>query len=466
MTEMLLTFWQILSWMTLIFVFIFAIDDLFIDAVSILFRLGPKKLTDMELGQMHSMPQKKIAIIVANWKEHDVIERMVTGNVAQIDYVNYHFFLGVYPNDIPTWEAASRAESKFSRVSVVVNSKPGPTNKGQMLNEIVRAIKSYENTTGAVFDMVLMQDSEDLIHPMALKYINMVAENADFIQTPVFSLPLSAKQLVGGTYIDEFSESHAKDLIVRHYLGAAIPSAGVGTAISCKIINDLLKSQNGNFLKDNTLTEDYFLGVCTHLAGYRSHFSVAFRERKNGLRDYVSTREYFPQNFSASVRQKSRWTLGISIQGYKDIGWQGSAVDRYFLWRDRRGLINSALMLMAFGMLCSFLVHFMLTKRLPDFSMDPLFQTICAFNIFSMGVRLVQRVRSVALVNDLKTALLVPVRWPLANVINFLASVKAIRQYRTSTKTGEQPKWIKTDHILPEQFGLDPVSVQTSQSGS
>jgi adsorption protein B len=466
MSEMLYTFWQIFCWITTISILVFALDDLFIDFVALISHLGPKKLTDVDQGKMHSLKQKKIAIIVANWKEQDVIERMVIGNVAQIDYINYHFFLGVYPNDTGTWEAAASAERKFSRVSVVVNSKPGPTNKGQMLNEIVRSIKTYEQVTGENFDLVLMQDSEDLIHPLALKYINMVAENADYIQTPVFSLPLSAKELVGGTYIDEFSEAHAKDLIVRHHLGAAIPSAGVGTAISSKIIDELLAKQNGNFLKDDTLTEDYFLGVSTHLAGYRTHFSVAYRERKNGQRDYISTREYFPQKFSASVRQKTRWTLGISIQGFFDIGWQGDFINRYFLWRDRRGLINSAIILMAFLMMLSFFIQFLIFAELPSFTQNSIFSDLCFFNIFALAIRVIQRFRCVALVNDFKTACFVPFRWPIANIINFLASVQAIRQYRTSTKTGEQLKWIKTDHILPPQFGIDSVSRQSSQPGS
>ena len=34
---------------------------------------------------------------------------------------------------------------------------------------------------------------------------------------------------------------------------------------------------------------------------------------------------YFPDTFSAAVRQKSRWVAGIALQSWTEIGWRGDA---------------------------------------------------------------------------------------------------------------------------------------------
>lgn len=124
--------------------------------------------------------------MVANWKESGVIERMVVGNLKQLQYKNYHFFIGVYPNDTETLEAAKHVESTYPHiVHVIVNSAEGPTSKGQMLNQIVYGIFRLEPLLKKNFD--LMQDSEDILHPRSLKMINYEIKNADFLQTPIFS---------------------------------------------------------------------------------------------------------------------------------------------------------------------------------------------------------------------------------------------------------------------------------------
>ncbi len=57
--------------------------------------------------------EKRIAIFVPLWHEHAVIAGMVEHNVAAINYDNYHFFIGAYPNDDPTLDAVRDLESRF-----------------------------------------------------------------------------------------------------------------------------------------------------------------------------------------------------------------------------------------------------------------------------------------------------------------------------------------------------------------
>lgn len=453
--EMFESFFVLLAFVVVLGGFIFTVDDLFIDLFALVKRLKPQRITSDRLAEIKSIPQKNIAIIVANWKEADVIGPMIRGNLRNIDYQRYTFFIGVYPNDLPTWEAAKKLEDTFPhKVVVVVNTQAGPTSKGQMLNEMARHIFQAEALHGLKFDLMLMQDSEDVLHRHSLSLMNFYSEQADFVQIPVFSFDVPARSLVGGVYIDEFAESHTKDLLVREALGAAIPSAGVGTLISRELVQALQANQGGDFLKEDTLTEDYHLGMTTKELGFKSRFACVEYEKENGEKEFIATKEYFPSNFHASIRQKSRWTLGIAFQGFDNLQWRGATIDKYFMWRDRRGPWNSILFVLS-----SLLLFWFVLARsffsIPEELTSPFFQTVLTLNMANMSVRLVQRMRAVARTNARSQIFLVPVRWLLANVINVGATYKAYRQYTEGRRTGKRPVWIKTEHRLPENFGQE-----------
>lgn len=436
--------------------FIFTLDDLFIDAVALIRRLKPQRMKRAEVDAMLSLPQKRIAIMIANWKESDVIGPMIRGNLRGLNYHNYTFFLGVYPNDTETWKAAARVEAQYpEKVVVVVNSRPGPTSKGQMLNELARQIFASEKPQHDSYDLFLMQDSEDVLHPYSLALLNKASQEADFVQIPVFSFDVPKTSLVAGIYIDEFSEAHTKDLLVRQSLGAAIPSAGVGTLISRTLMNRMMLLQEGDFLKHDTLTEDYHLGIMTKPLGFRSRFACVQIETVDGEWEFIATREYFPAKFMASVRQKSRWTLGIAYQGFQNLKWQGDLIDKYFLLRDRRAPFNSILVVLSLIVISGLAAHTWIHGEAPAGISHPLFVGLMIANTLNMGLRLIQRMRAVVLVNGYSHAALVPVRWFLANILNVGASYKAHTTYQTSLRTGERPAWVKTDHQLPAHFGLE-----------
>lgn len=445
----------ILAFVTVVGALIFTLDDLFIDLQALIRKLRPQRVDASYIAKIKGLPEKSVAILIANWKEAEVIAPMIRGNLRGIEYSDYVFFLGVYPNDTLTWEAAKKLEDLYPhKVVVIVNTRPGPTSKGQMLNEMARQIVKSEAVLGKKFDIFLMQDSEDVLHPYSLSLINYASQQADFIQIPIFSFNVPVSSLVGGIYIDEFSESHTKDLLVREAMGAAVPSAGVGTALGRNLIVALMQVQDGNFLKEDTLTEDYHLGMMAKRLGFKSKFVCVEYEKENGQREIIATREYFPSDFGASVRQKSRWTVGIAFQGLENLSWKGEWVDKYFMWRDRRGPWNSILIVLSVVVLLGFVV-LSKTQNRPLILQDTFFQTLLALNMMNMFVRLIQRMRAVWIVNARIHVALVPIRWLLANLINTAATWKAYRQYREGKKTGKQLAWIKTEHRLPEQFGKD-----------
>ena len=136
--------WLIFTYFTLICILIFSFDDFFIDSIAFLKKLKPSLLSDTDLMNIRKLSEKKIAIMIANWQEDEIIERMILGNILNIEYNNYIFFLGVYPNDFKTLQAVKRLEKNYNNVRCVINTQPGPTSKGQMLNQIVQSIRSTE----------------------------------------------------------------------------------------------------------------------------------------------------------------------------------------------------------------------------------------------------------------------------------------------------------------------------------
>lgn len=448
---------------------LFLMDDLFIDLVAFIKQKKAKKISDKEFEQMNSIPERKIGIMVANWHEDQVLERMIAGNINNIDYSNYEFFIGVYPNDQQTLEAARRAEKRFKNVTVVVNNLDGPTSKGQMLNLIISYINAYnkENQSKAI-EIVLMHDAEDVIHKNALKLINLKNLEYDFIQIPVFSLNVPVSKLTAGIYIDEFIEAHTKDLLVRNYFNAGVPSAGVGTAISWSVVKMLLNLNDGKFLNEKTLTEDYYLGLTCHDLNVKSHFACEFYEYHNKETDkkiveYIATRAYFPQKVGQSIRQKTRWSLGISLQGFELRKTKAAHFfESYFLWRDRKGLPSAPLFTSAFIFTAFFIFTYITTGDWPRLHYAPYgqaFEMMMWFNLLFSVFRVIQRFVMVKKVYGFSLAMLVPIRWILSNFINTASTYNAIYQWTKAKIKGELPAWSKTEHIIPAGFGLENASL-------
>jgi adsorption protein B len=447
---------EIVFVITIVGIFLFAIDDLFIDAVSFWCGARPKQIDLSHLQVESEESEKKIAIMIANWKEHDVLERMIKGNLRRIDYGEYFFFLGVYPNDKATLAIAQQLSLVyFPQVQVVINEFEGPTSKGQMLNQIARAILDREKNLGRKFDLFVMHDSEDILHPNSLQLANVASRKYDFIQIPVFSFNLPQNEWVGATYLDEFAEAHTKDIMVRQSLRSAIPSAGTGTTMTRHLLLALLAHRQNRFLREDTLTEDYDLGLTAHKLGFRTDFECCYFI-EDGKRHWIATREYFPKSFRTSLRQKTRWVTGIVFQGAENHHWKGSLVDIYFYWRHRRSFIN--MFLLSFSVVLSFwcgLDWLFETSQFQSLVQLPALQILFIGNTVSLVWRVFVRMWAVSRVHSWRQALLVPLRWWVANIINVSATFWAWREYSRAKRLGVHPQWKKTQHELPADFGLE-----------
>src|SRR5678815_4627462 len=262
-----------------------------------LFPPGPRQL-DMA-------PRQKIAIFVPLWHEHQVIGRMLEHNLAAIRYPDYHIFAGCYPNDIETQDAVRAVAARFPQVHLALCPHAGPTSKADCLNWIYQHLLRLEENGEQIFDVVVMHDAEDLIHPEELSWINYYAARYDFVQTPVLALATPLHWLTHGVYCDEFAENHTRDMLVREALGGFVPSAGVGTGYRREALEKLAHASSNQLFAPEALTEDYENGLRMFRLGCSQAFVPISRgslsqNAGGGRHDFVATREFFPAKWNAA----------------------------------------------------------------------------------------------------------------------------------------------------------------------
>jgi adsorption protein B len=419
-----------------------SLDDIFIDLLAFGIAHFPFR---RDTAKPAALPN--IAIFVANWREEDVIGKMVEGNLARIDIPQVSLFLGVYPNDTGTRSVAEAlAAAHPDRVRVIVNSLPGPTSKGQMLNEMFAQTFAGESAP----DLVVLHDSEDVIDPRSFEVYARYSGEYDFIQVPVFSLRRRKGSYVASTYMEEFAERHTREMIVRNALGAAIPSAGVGTCLTQALVRHFLRTR-GQVLMSGTVTEDYILGIEAKRSGFRSIFAALSARAEQGA-DYVATREFFPQHLEASIKQKTRWVYGIAFEAMHKLGWQGQPWDIYFFLRDRKGMITNFLAPGSVVLMILALADLIDLETMPR-EMYWLLQWSLSLNLLAAVCRYVARLASSHRVYGKLDWLGVAIRWPVSQYINMVSTFRAWKIYLGESEFATVPiVWSKTTHDVPDDF--------------
>nr|WP_306806101.1 glycosyl transferase family protein [Caballeronia sp. BR00000012568055] len=457
-----------------------SLDDLFIDIwfwtrkfwrkVTIERRYSP-----LTIEQLYARDEQPIAIMVPAWQEQDVIAAMIEDLVRVLDYRSYTIFVGTYQNDVATIREVERMRHRYKHLHRVEVPHDGPTCKADCLNWLVQAILHYEYEAGVEFAGVVMHDSEDVLHPIELKFFNYLLPRKDMIQLPVASLERNWFELVAGTYMDEFAEWHAKDLVVRESLAGAVPSAGVGTCFSRRAMLALVEQTESQPFNTESLTEDYDIGARILKMGMSSIFPlfpVQFTSRRKvwfGLgpeREINTTmplcvREFFPDTFRTAYRQRARWTLGIGLQSWGLIGWTGTIANRYLLLRDRKGVVTAFVGMLAYLLAIQFLLfaaatYFGLTSDLfPSPFIDAgWLNALLAANFVALCLRVVQRIIFTTRLYGWEHGVLAVPRMVIGNVVNFMAVARAWRLFIVHVVTGRRLAWDKTTHDFPSADGL------------
>ena len=431
-------FWFILS----------AIDEMAIDLAWIWLRLGGRtQASRLAHGLAESPLLGRAAILVPAWHEDEVIGDMIAHTLKAWCQRDFVLYVGCYRNDPATVAAAAQGASGDPRVRIVVNDVLGPTTKADCLNRLYRALRADESRSGVMFRNVVMHDAEDMVHPAALAVMDRALADVDFVQLPVRPEPQRGSRWIAGHYSDEFTEAHAKSLVVRDALGAAIPAAGVGCGFSREALASLARLRMaaggaGPFASE-CLTEDYELGLLIAREGGRSRF-LRMRDEAGQL---VATRSYFPATLETAVRQKARWIHGIALQGWDRLGWSGRPIEIWMAVRDRRGPLTAIVLFAAYLLL---VVEGVLGAARLGGWQDPLapspalrWMITAAFFSFvwRAGMRLMFTTREYGVADGLLAVL----RIPIANVISIMAGRRALAAY-VRTLGGEAVSWDKTRH--------------------
>lgn len=448
-------------------------DDLFIDVYFWVRHFWRKrtiyrKYSRKDAEELYQKEEQPLAIMVPAWQEHGVIDKMAELAASRLDYENYQIFVGTYPNDPETQQDVDKVCAQFPNVHKVVCARPGPTSKADCLNNIIASIIEFEKKAKLEFCGFILHDSEDILSPMELRLYNHLLPDKDLIQLPVYPYTRKWYQMTPGHYADEFAELHGKDVVVREAISGQVPSAGVGTCFSRKAILRLLVEGDGLPFDVQSLTEDYDIGFRLKQWGMNeifvrfpvigkdqetlieSSFGVNMREG-----NVVCVREYFPTTYSTAVRQKSRWIIGIVFQGFKNHKWTKDWRVNYFLWRDRRGVINNTigfLSMLLFVQLFSLTLYSMLLEDGYHFlslvAGGQFTSILIALNTFLLINRLFQRFFFVSQYYGYGEGCLSLLRLVWGSVINFSANFRAIRQV---IQQGDPRRvaWDKTTHDFP-----------------
>jgi bacteriophage N4 adsorption protein B len=451
------------------------IDDFFIDGfywIRLFYRKIFLRRTIRPIRQqvLSAMPEKWTAIWIPAWHEGEVIDKMVTHTIESMNYKNFDIFVGTYPNDPVTQDAVESVRIRFPQVEKIVCPNPGPTNKADCLNWVFQGMLLAEQKNGKRYEIIVLHDSEDIAHPLELKLFNWLIPRKDMVQLPVIPLERPMSSWTAGTYLDEFAENHLKDLLVRERLAKVIPSAGVGTGIHRAVLDEIAAQRKNELFNINTVTEDYEFGQGfsrLKRTGILAQFTVArtqtfirgwWRKRKDVrvVRERVAVREFFPDTFRLAVRQKSRWVLGISLQGWKNLGWPPGGWVKYMLYRDRKALYANVVNALGYVVILYWLINAAIYGwgRGPRLVESRWVWDVIIADTFLMLQRMVQRFVAVKRIAGWSQAFLSIPRNVVGNVINFVATAVAVQQFFMSERSGKQVKWRKTDHIFPSAAQL------------
>ncbi|QFT76971.1 glycosyl transferase family protein [Erythrobacter sp. THAF29] len=444
-----------------VFFLIGALDDASVDLAWLWLKFtGRAQTPTVERAQMQSRSlHGPAAIFIPAWHEAAVIGDTIAHTLASWPQDGLRLYVGCYRNDPATIAAAMRAARTDSRLRIVIHDREGPSTKADCLNRLYEAMRDDERRSGMRFEMAVFHDAEDLVDPAGLALLDgAIAEGADFAQLPVEPLPQPKSRWLGSHYCEEFTEAHAKAMVVRDAIGAALPAAGVGCAVSRRALEKLCAARSDRRpFSAESLTEDYELGLAVSEAGGTCRFVRARGD--NGL--LIATRAYFPNRLEDVIRQKTRWVHGIALQGWDRTGWGGNLVERWMRARDRRGPMTALVLLLGYTLLAlttlswsaiglgygepvelSPLVRFILFANLVFF----LWRALLRFGFTAREYGAAEGLRSV-------------LRIPVANVISIISGRRAITAY-IGTLMGNAIVWDKTPHTE------HPARVDRAQAGA
>jgi adsorption protein B len=167
---------------------------------------------------------------------------------------------------------------------------------------------------------------------------------------------------------------------------------------------------------------------------------------------FIANWAYFPMDFTRSVRQKTRWILGISLQEWERSGWAGDFITKENLVKDRKVFLSSATNFLGYAIFLYFIVYEMGVRGwlpfywLPVIQKDTPLYSVVLFDTFLMFFRFFQRIVIVGSVYGLTAGLLAVPRMFIGNIVNGYAALRALQIFADARQGKAAVRWDKTDH--------------------
>jgi adsorption protein B len=433
---------------------IFSIDDLAVDIIYFTRRGWRAAAIHSRVPRMDAtrLPSPVrpgwMAVLIPAWDEANVIAPMLRATLERFDHAEYRLFVGHYRNDPATKAAILGVED--DRVIAVEIGIDGPTTKADCLNRLYKALQRHEVAIVRPAKAIVLHDAEDVVHPLELKLFDRLVEYAGLVQLPVVPLIDGDSRWIAGHYADEFAEAHAKELVVREAVGAAIPLAGVGCAIERATLARLAARHDGLPFASASMTEDYEMGLRLGAMGVKTIFVRI--PCAPGDKSVVASRGHFPSTITAAVRQKTRWVGGISFGGWDRLGWRGGLGERWMRMRDRRGPIAAILLAAGYGaaLLWTQLAFASALGAPIALRLSPIAIWLIEVNAWLLGWRLLMRAAFTANTYGWREGLRSVPRALVSNLVTVLAAYRALMLH----SEGGPRRWDKTQHIYPQELPL------------
>ena len=462
---MLRDFFSGLTWIVAVVYFLSGSQDLVYDVGAYWLRFWRqftyRRKPRLTLERLRAKEQQRIAVMVPAWNEGEVVASMVDNIIKRVEYDNYSIFVGTYPNDPATQACVDRLSKEYPQIIKVVTARPGPTTKADCLHNVLNTIRQKEEDEGINYDVILMHDAEDWVHPQEFLVHNYLIPQIDVVQLPILPFPAKWNKWVHWIYADEFSENHMKDVPVREKISGFVPYAGTGTGFSRKVIEFLADEYGGHVFNESSMTEDYSMSKKIREAGMKSIFvNVVLGDddspwwRPLCKRPYfISNWSYFPMDWTRSVRQKSRWIIGISLQEWEQSGWEGNWLMKENFVKDRKVFVAATASFLGYLVLIYNILYVMGYFKLVPFQLLPTLiageplANLVTFCTFFMVLRITQRITWVGLTYGLAQGLMSVPRLIVGNVLNGLASFRALKVFADSRSGKAAVRWDNTMHL-------------------
>ncbi len=445
-----------------------ALDDLALDFTWLWLRVkGRAKTPVVSRAELQGRQLKgRTAVFIPAWQEAAVIGDTIAHMLGVWPQDELRLYVGIYRNDPETIQAAIRGARGDARLRLVIHDRAGPTTKADCLNRLYEAMRDDERRLGSPFSSVLFHDAEDMVDPGGLGLLEgAIAGGADFAQLPVEPLPQEGRNWLGSHYCEEFAEAHGKAMVVRSELGAALPAAGVGCAVSRRSLQILSRRRlDRKPFEPDSLTEDYELGLAIAEDGGICRF-VRARAEDDLL---IATRAYFPSGLETIIRQKTRWVHGIALQGWDRTGWGAGALELWMRARDRRGPLTALVLALGYSLL-ALISLFWIAVALgwaDHAPVTPLLAALLMANFVMFVWRSAWRFVFTARNYGVREGLLAVLRIPVTNVVAIMAGHRAISAYARNL-SGRAIEWDKTPHSThPARASLpNPASPLAERQG-